>query len=215
VSNGATIAGLRLGAAAVIATSLCCQAWADLTYGTFTWAELPVYFTPLAAIAAIAALVCAALCGSVEPRWVALLRVNAATYAVITGVVYWAMLAHYGHPTFPWANAMIHGGTGVILVADWVVIGKRERLPWHTLWTVFAVPAVWLGYIAVSESLGGKIPYPFLDPGNGAVRLAVTVALMLAAGLGVVSVLRLSTGLRFVAHNGRRALVVRASQPAR
>ena len=201
MSSGATIAGLRLGAALVIATSLCFQAWADLTYGTFTWSELPVYFTPLAAIAAVVALICAALCGPIEPRWVALLRVNAATYAVITGVVYWAMLSHYGHPTFPWANAMIHGGTGVLLVADWLLVGRRERLPWHTLWTVFAVPALWLGYIAGNEALGGRIPYPFLDPSHGVARLAVTVALLLAAGLGVVSTLRLCTGLRIVARH--------------
>ncbi|MCR6713387.1 MAG: Pr6Pr family membrane protein [Demequina sp.] len=205
MSKGATIAGLRLGAAAAIATSLCFQAWADLTYGTFTWAELPVYFTPLAALAAIAALVCAALNGPHEPRWVALLRVNAATYAVITGVVYWAMLAHFGHPTFPWANAMIHGGTGVILVADWVLVGQRERLPWHTLWTVFAVPALWLGYIAANEALGGRIPYPFLDPANGFGRLALTVALLVTAGLGVVSALRLCTGARLFARHSAPA----------
>lgn len=203
MSKGATIAGLRLGAAAFIAISLCFQAWADLTYGTFTWAELPVYFTPIAAVAAIAALTCAALTGPHEARWVALLRVNAATYAVITGVVYWAMLSHYGHPTFPWANAMIHGGTGVILVADWVLVGKRERLPWHTLWTVFAVPTLWLGYIAANDALGGRIPYPFLDPSNGVGRLAATVTLLLAAGLGVVSVLRLCTGARVAVHQPR------------
>ncbi|MGC4173962.1 Pr6Pr family membrane protein [Demequina sp.] len=196
MSKGAMIAGLRLGAALAIVTCLGFQAWADLTYGTFTWAQLPVYFTPIAAVAAIAALVASACAGETEPRWVALLRVNAATYAVITGVVYWAVLPHYGQPTFPWANAMIHGGTGVILVADWVLVGKRERLPWHTLWTVFAVPAVWLGYIAATERIGGRIPYEFLDPSRGAGRLTATVAMLIVAGVGVVSVLRLCTGLR-------------------
>jgi len=203
VSSGATIAGIRLGAAAVIAVGLCVQAWADLTYGTFTWGQLPVYFTPLAAIASIVALVCAAFAGPVEPRWVALLRVNAATYAVITGVVYWSLLAHYGHPKFPWANAIIHGGAGLILVVDWVFVGQRERLPWHTLWTVFAVPAVWLGYLAVNDAVTGWVPYPFLDPARGLGTLLGTVALLLAAGLVVVTALRWCTGLRVV---GRVAL---------
>jgi len=198
VSKGATIAGLRLGAAAVIATALCFQAWADLTYGTFTWDQLPVYFTPLAAIASVAALLCAAFAGTDEPRWVSLLRVNAATYAVITGVVYWGLLSHYGHPTFPWANAMIHGGTGVILVVDWVVIGKRERLPWHTLWTVLGVPAVWLSYAAVHGAIVGGAPYPFLDPTLGVAKLIGTLSLLLASGLVVVVALRWCTGLRLV-----------------
>jgi hypothetical protein len=192
VSKDATIAGLRLGAAALIAVCLCFQAWADLTYGTFTWAELPVYFTPIAAVTAIAALVSSATLGSTDRRWVALLRVNAATYAVITGVVYWAVLPHYGQPTFPWANAMIHGGTGMILVADWVLIGGRERLPWHTLWTVVALPAVWLGYTYARQLLGGHLPYPFLDPDHGVAPLAT----VLAAGLAVVTTLRFSTGRR-------------------
>ena len=198
MSNGATIAGLRLGAAAVIATALCFQAWADLTYGTFTWVELPVYFTPLAAIASIVALGCAALAGPTEPHWVSVLRVNAATYAIITGVVYWSLLPHYGHPTFPWANAIIHGGTGVILLVDWVVVGQRERLPWHTLWTVFGVPAVWLAYVAVHRAISGGVPYPFLDPSGGVTRPIVTIALMLASGLLVVTALRWCTGLRIV-----------------
>jgi hypothetical protein len=198
VSKGATIAGIRLAAAAVIVAALCAQAWADLTYGTFTWAQLPVYFTPLAAIAAVAALVCAALAGPVEARWVALLRVNAATYAVITGVVYWALLAQYGHPKFPWANAIIHGGTGLILVLDWMLVGQRVRLPWHTLWTVFGVPAVWLGYLVAYEKIRGWVPYPFLDPTRGVGPIVGTVALMVAAGLVVVSLLRLCTSWRLV-----------------
>jgi hypothetical protein len=208
VSNGATIAGIRLGAAAVIVAGLCVQAWADLTYGTFTWSQLPVYFTPLAAIAAIAALICAALTGPVEPRWVSLLRVNATTYAVITGVVYWSLLANYGHPKFPWANAIIHGGTGVILVVDWVFIGQRKRLPWHTLWTVFGVPAVWLGYVALDAALDGWVPYPFLDPTRGIGRLVGTVAVMLAAGLIVATALRWCTGFRVV---GREPALARVA----
>ena len=198
VSKEATIAAIRLAAAAVILLGLSAQAWADLNYGTFTWSQLPVYFTPLAAIAGIAAFICAAVAGPVEPRWVELLRVNAATYAVITGVVYWSLLAHYGHPRFPWANAIIHGGAAVMLVADWVFVGQRHRLPWHTLWTVFAVPVLWLGYLAVYDAVTGWIPYRFLDPARGMSTLIGTVMLMFAAGLLVVTALRWSTGLRVV-----------------
>ena len=73
---------------------------------------------------------------------------------------------------------MIHGGTGVIMVIDWMVVGQRERLPWHTLWTILAVPAVWLSYVAVYGAVDGRVPYAFLDPSHGLQRPVVTLGLL-------------------------------------
>ena len=198
VSNVATIASIRLSAACLIMAGLWVQAWADLTYGTFTWAQLPGFFTPVAALAGILALVCAAVAGAREPHWVSLLRVNAATYAVITGVVYWTLLAQHVHPKVPWANVILHGGAGILLAADWLVVGPRRRLPWHTIWTVLAIPAMWLGYLGLRAAHDGWVPYPFLDPALGAVKIAGTIAVMMAAGLAVAAALRSCTALRFV-----------------
>jgi len=183
-------------AAAVIVAALGVQAWADLTYGTFTWAQLPGYFTPLAALCAVVALVAAAVTGGREPRWVALLRVNSATYGVITGVVYWSLLAGVATPVFPWANLVLHGGSGAILVIDWLLVGRRRVLPVRTWWTVLAVPAVWLGYLMARALVDGWIPYPFLDPAQGIGAVAASVGIIALAGLGVAALLHLSCLLR-------------------
>ena len=198
VSNVATIAALRLTAAAVIIAALGVQAWADLTYGTFTWAQLPGYFTPLAAVCAATALISATLTGPSEPRWVALLRVNSATYGVVTGVVYWSLLAGVATPVYPWANLVLHGGTGVILVVDWLVVGRTVRVPVRYWWTVLAVPAGWLAYLLARAVTDGWVPYPFLDPARGAGTVTLSVAAIAAVGLIVAAVLHACAPLRLI-----------------
>lgn len=196
MSRVAAISLARFGAAGVIAAALGVQAWADLSYGTFTWAQLPGYFTPLAALAGVVALVAAGITGDREPRWVALLRVNAATYGVITGAVYWYLLAGVATPVFPWANMVLHGGAGAVLVADWLLIGRPVRLPLTTLWTVLLVPAAWIAYLLVRATLDGWVPYPFLDPERGFSAIATTVGAIAAAGLAVAAVLHSATWMR-------------------
>ena len=173
----------------MIALALCFQAWADLSYGTFTWGQLPGYFTPLANVAGIIALAAAGVAGPAERRWIALLRVNAATYLVIVGAVYWALLAQYTHPYFPWANAVLHGGAGAILVADWLLAKPRVHLPLSSLWSVLALPALWVSYLFVRAFLDGWVPYPFLDPARGALAIGATLASIAAVGLAVAAVL--------------------------
>ncbi|WP_062377824.1 Pr6Pr family membrane protein [Demequina pelophila] len=197
MSNEATFTRiLRLLGAAIITFALAVQAWADLTYGTFTWGQLPGYFTPLANLAGIVALVAAAVVGGREPRWVALLRVNAATYLVIVGAVYWAMLASYAQPLFPWANAILHGGAGVMLAADWLLVRPRVRLPLSSLWSVLSLPAVWVSYLMVRAFLDGWVPYPFLDPARGVLAITATLAAISAAGLAVAAVLHGTARMR-------------------
>lgn len=196
----AFIAGTRIVAAAVIVLALGVQAWADLSYGTFTWSQLPGYFTPLAAIAAAVALVASvvwaptsskATARGTEPNWVSLLRVNATTYGVITGAVYWSFLGGVASPIFPWANFILHGGAGAILVADWLFIGKREHLPLSTVWTVLVVPGLWISYLLVRSHIDGWVPYAFLDPALGAATVATTVGAIAAVGIAVATVLHL------------------------
>lgn len=196
----AFIAGTRIIAAAVIVLALGVQAWADLSYGTFTWSQLPGYFTPLAAIAAAVALVASvvwaptsskATARGTEPNWVSLLRVNAATYGVITGAVYWSFLGGVATPIFPWANFILHGGAGAILVADWLFIGKREHLPLSTVWTVLVVPGLWISYLLVRSHVDGWVPYAFLDPALGAATVATTVGAIAAVGIAVAALLHL------------------------
>lgn len=187
---------MRLFGAAVISVALGFQAWADLTYGTFTWAQLPGYFTPLATLVGIAALIAAAFTAEREPPWVASLRVNAATYLAMVAVVYWLMLAPYTTPMFPWANAVLHGGAGAMLVADWALIGERRRLPLSGLWSVLSLPAVWLVYLLARAVSDGWVPYPFLDPARGPLAIAMTLGFLAAVGLAAAAAMRALAGLR-------------------
>lgn len=200
MSKVAFIAGTRIVAALAILLALGVQAWADLTYGTFTWSQLPGYFTPLAALAAAVALIASvvwaptsskAAARGTEPAWVSLLRVNATTYGVITGAVYWSLLSGVATPVFPWANFILHGGAGAILFADWLFIDRREHLPLSTVWSVLIVPAVWVGYLLVRSHIDGWVPYAFLDPALGAASIAATVGKIAGVGLAVAMALHL------------------------
>ncbi|WNM25863.1 Pr6Pr family membrane protein [Demequina capsici] len=186
----------RLLGATLISVALGMQAWADLTYGTFTWAQLPGYFTPLANIAGILALIAAAFVGSREPAWVAALRVNAATYLLVVGAVYWLLLAPYTTPMFPWANAVLHGGAAVILSLDWLLVGERRRPRWRDLWTVLTLPALWVGYLLARALVDGWVPYPFLDPARGALAITETLGVIVLVGLAIAAALRLLVAFR-------------------
>lgn len=178
--------------ALVIAVALGFQAWADLTFGTFTWVQLPAYFTPLANLVGIAALTAAGIFsirGRGEPRWVSLLRVNATTYLVIVAVVYWSLLAPYAYVKLPWANGVIHGGAAVVLLADWLLARPRRPLPRRSVWTVLSLPVAWLGYLAARAALDGWIPYPFLDISRGALPVLATVAGLTCAVLATAATL--------------------------
>lgn len=196
MSKEATIRALRLLGASIIASALGFQAWADLTFGTFTWGQLPGYFTPIANLAGIVALVAAARVRTRERRWVTLLRVNSATYLVVVGAVYWLLLAPFTTAYFPWANAILHGGSGLILAADWIFIGGRRRLPVSSLWSVLSLPALWVSYLFVRAFLDGWVPYPFLDPARGVAAIVGTLGLIAAVGLAVSGLLRVLAVIR-------------------
>ncbi|WP_062078780.1 Pr6Pr family membrane protein [Demequina globuliformis] len=196
MSNVAYIRLVRIAGAAAIIAALGVQAWADLTFGSFSWDQMPGYFTPLAALTAVAALLIAAMAPRPDRWWIDALRVNAATYTTVAGVVYWALLADHAIPKVPWANAMLHGGAGVILVLDWLVVGRRRRLPLRTWPTVLAVPSGWCAYLLIRATRDGWVPYPFLDPARGVPAITATVTVILAAGLACAALLHTCTFLR-------------------
>ncbi|GMA37541.1 hypothetical protein GCM10025876_37450 [Demequina litorisediminis] len=142
------------------------------------------------------ALVGSAVAGERNLLWLQLLRVNAATYLFLAGAVYWAVLAAHANPLFPWANAVLHGGAGIVLVADWLLVGQRRRLPVSTWWTVLLVPAGWASFLLVRAARDGWVPYPFLDPERGFAAIATTLGIIAAVGLAFVAILHCSMFLR-------------------
>lgn len=196
MSKGAYVRAWRICASVSILSALAVQAWADLTFGHFSWDQMPGYFTPLAAITGVLALLTAAAWKHPNQWWIDALRVNAATYTSVAAVVYWAVLADHAVPKVPWANAMLHGGAAFILLADWVFLGRRRRLPLRTWWTVLLVPGGWCAYLVIRAAYDGWIPYPFLDPARGPAAITGTIAAIAAVGLAWAAVLHVFTFLR-------------------
>ncbi|WP_061962082.1 Pr6Pr family membrane protein [Demequina flava] len=196
MSKGAYVRIWRLLAAAIIAAALAVQAWADLTFGSFSWDQMPGYFTPLAALTGIGALVIAAASRHPDQWWIDTLRVNATTYTAVAGIVYWAILADHAIPKVPWANAILHGGAAILLFADWMTIGRRRRLPIRTWWTVLAVPGGWCAYLVIRAAYDGWVPYAFLDPARGPAAIAGTVSVIAVVGLACAGLLHTSTFMR-------------------
>lgn len=94
-----------------------------------------------------------------------LLRGAAVLYLVITGLVYWTLLAGQATAaTIAWQNDIVHGVMPCVLVLDWLLLPPtaRVRHAVATRWLVFP-----LVYLAVSLVRGPIViwwPYDFLDP---------------------------------------------------
>ena len=94
-----------------------------------------------------------------------LLRGAAVLYLVITGLVYWALLANtINAETIKWQNYIVHGVMPLAFVLDWLLAAPAARLgyPKASRWLVYP-----LVYLAVSLIRGPIVewwPYDFLDP---------------------------------------------------
>ena len=94
-----------------------------------------------------------------------LLRGAAVLYLVITGLVYWSLLANtINAETIKWQNYIVHGVMPVMIVLDWLFAPPSTRLSHAkaSRWLVFP-----LVYLAVSLIRGPIVkwwPYDFLDP---------------------------------------------------
>ena len=94
-----------------------------------------------------------------------LLRGAVVLYLVITGLVYWSLLANtINAETIKWQNYIVHGVMPVMIVLDWLLAPPSARLSYAkaSRWLVFP-----LIYLAVSLIRGPIVkwwPYDFLDP---------------------------------------------------
>lgn len=173
------------------------------------------FFTVESNILGAAALVIAAVWAitagrraAVEPRWLGVFLACAATYMIVTGVVYNVLLRGIELPqgqTVVWANELLHVVGPLILLADVLFAPQRRRLGWGTLGTIVAFPIAWCVYtltranfiIAPATGEPWWYPYPFLNPQNydaGYLVVAVYIvgiaAAIIAIGAGVVWVSR-------------------------
>lgn len=94
-----------------------------------------------------------------------LLRGASVLYLVITGLVYWSLLAgQMTAATIKWQNDIVHGVMPAVLLLDWLLVPPTARIgaARASRWLVFP-----LLYLAVSLVRGPFVrwwPYDFLDP---------------------------------------------------
>jgi len=187
----------------VAAAMLAAIAWSlvrSVQAGTFQFFNFFGYFTiQNNLIGAAALLVAAPRTGLARPPWVEYLRACAATYLFIVVAVYWTLLAPGSEdPVVEWTNLVLHGLSGVALVADWLIEGPRTRLPLRTVWLVLAYPCVWAVVVLIRGATDGWFPYPFLDPANGYASIAAVIAAIFVVGLAVGSLFFSTTRWRVV-----------------
>lgn len=124
------------------------------------------YFTDLSNLFAAALLLTggiAALRG--RPGVPDLVRGSAALYLVITGLVYWALLAgQMTAATIKWQNDIVHGVMPVVVLLDWLLLPPTARLSLARTSRWLAFPLLYLAVSLVRGPLVQWWPYDFLDP---------------------------------------------------
>ena len=194
----------RLLIAALMLAAVIHDLSAAISGGSFVFWNFFGYFTIQTNLIGVVALVIAArFTGLARPQWVEYLRAFAATYLVIVVTVFWTLLAPTAEGLWTWTNLVLHGLSGAVLLADWLLEGPRRGLPLRKVWLVLIYPVMWATVVLVRGATDGWFPYPFLDPENGYGSIAEVVAGIFVAGLVV-------GGLLFSATRWRRLVPVAA-----
>jgi len=92
-------------------------------------------------------------------------RIAIATYIIIVGVVYYALLAHLWDPEGLNLLSLIilHYVTPVAFVADWLFFTGKGEARWFATVRALAYPAVYAVWTLARGAVTGWYPYPFID----------------------------------------------------
>ena len=94
-----------------------------------------------------------------------LLRGAAVLYLVITGLVYWTLLANtIDAETIKWQNYIVHGVMPLALVLDWLLAPPLARLSYGKAGRWLAFPVLYLAVSLIRGPIVQWWPYDFLDP---------------------------------------------------
>ncbi|WP_306233741.1 Pr6Pr family membrane protein [Agrococcus beijingensis] len=132
----------------------------------------------------------------------------AATYMVVTGIVYNTLLRGIELPqgaTLGWSNEVLHLIAPLWMLIDWLLSSGKRDLRFGDIGIVAVFPVVWLAYTLLRgpftlDQASGRdwwYPYPFLDPAthaNGyagvAMMGAIVAATVLLAASGMIAISR-------------------------
>jgi len=136
----------------------------------------------------------------------------AATYMVVTGIVYNTLLRGIELPqgaTLGWSNEVLHLVAPLWMLIDWLLSSAKRDVRFADVGVVAIFPLAWLAYtllrgpVTLDQASGRSwwYPYPFLDPAthaNGYAGVAVMSAII------AVTVLLAATGMVAIARAQRR-----------
>ncbi|TFC84600.1 Pr6Pr family membrane protein [Cryobacterium sp. TMT3-29-2] len=179
---------------ASIITQIADQLWND----AFVATEYFGYFTIQSSLMNVVVLLVGgslALRSRVDPQLLTAVRMSVLTYAVVTGVVYNALLRGIVSDGFigvGWPNEVLHVWAPIFIALDWILSPGRPALAWTRFGYALIYPVLWVVYALLRGTLTGFYTYPFLDPaqpgGYLAVALYVLGIALFIAGLAAAAI---------------------------
>jgi hypothetical protein len=161
---------LRIAAGLLVFASIATQIGDKLLNDVFKPEEYFSYFTIQTSLGNIVVFLIGgwlALRQPKDPLLFTSVRMSMVAYAVVTAVVYAALLRNIppeGYVGIGWPNEVLHVGIPIFIALDWLLAPGRPRVPWRVLSVSLIYPAAWLTFTLLRGALTLWYPYPFLEP---------------------------------------------------
>jgi len=187
------VGALRLLAATVLTVALVFQIVEKTVNNDMIAGQYFSYFTILTTILGIGVLGWGgvlALTRPVDPVGFTAARMSVLTYAVVTAIVYNALLRGIpdeGFVVSTWPGEIMHVWIPIYFLLDWLLAPGRPALGWTALRIVVIFPLVWIAFTLLRGALDGWYPYPFLEPSTGWLSVIAYVLGIAAFIVGLAS----------------------------
>jgi hypothetical protein len=164
--------GFRLAVGLLLLASVLTQIVDQVQHDAFLPAEYFGYFTVQSSLLNAGLLLVGgslALRYRVDPELFTRFRMSGLCYAIVTAVVYNALLRNVvsdGFTGIAWPNEVLHVWAPIVILLDWLFAPGRPALAWKALGFALLYPIVWAVFAVIRGALTGFYTYPFLDP-NG------------------------------------------------
>lgn len=196
-----TVGAVRIVAGLALLATVVAQIADELAHDAFAPARYFAYFTIQTALIDVVVLLVGGWWAWRRPRDTRLLTIVAlctAVYAVVTTVVYNALLRGIVSPGYTspdWMNEVLHVVVPILLILDWIVAPGRARLRWRDAWWIVAYPLAWIAFTMIRGAIDGWYPYPFLEPSgpNGVPGVAAYIVGLAVAMIGLAFLARFRT----------------------
>jgi hypothetical protein len=185
---------LRFATSAALLIAIIWQVTDRLINNVFRPGEYFAYLTIQSSLIAAVVLTVAAvreLQGKADTKALTLARLSTASYAIIVGVVYNALLRgtvvqpgdpDYGYvwPVAP--NEIVHVWGPIFILLDFVLTLNVTKINFKQIFWVLLYPLAWLAFTVIRGIITDWWPYNFLNPnlGGGATGVAIFVVEIMA-----------------------------------